>query len=353
MLDKNKTENTKASVVSKKTNKKIEKFKNICQMTQPKLKSYLVNTLKSMGYKNVYAEDGFVYAVGEKPVMLLAHMDTVHKSEPILISAKETEKGMKLSSPFGIGGDDRCGVFMILEIIKDQKCSVLFTEDEEIGCVGAKKFTETEHISKLDVNYMIQFDRRGWNDAVFYQCDNPEFTEFITQEFFEEDYGSCSDISEVAPKAGVAAVNLSCGYYHEHTTDEYVIFEEMTKVIEEAKKIIDRDVEKPFEYIEQKGFRGYSKGYSTYDYWGWDNYSYNSKNTKRKKEQKYFIEFFDNTIDCQDYDVVTGESEADAWFEFCKSHGTVCYDDVYEIFTADEVYDGFYMSRQMMKDGCW
>ena len=45
-------------------------------------------------------------------------------------------------SPQGIGGDDRCGVWMILQILRTANCHVLFCEDEEVGCVGAKKFTK-------------------------------------------------------------------------------------------------------------------------------------------------------------------------------------------------------------------
>lgn len=357
MLDKDKntttttTETTKITT-DKRTAKKIDKFKRICQMEQHDLKKYLVNTLKSLGYDKVHNEDGYVYVKGETPVMLLAHMDTVHKSAPIIITMKNTAKGTELSSPFGIGGDDRCGIFMILEIIKDLKCSVLFTEDEEIGCVGARKFSESEFIRNLDVNYMIEFDRRGHNDAVFYQCDNPEFTKFITQTFFEEKWGSCSDISRVAPKAGIAAVNLSSGYYNEHSEGEYVIFEEMLRVVEEAKDIICREVKEPFEYIEKR-FAGYGKSYDTYDSggWGWrwdDDKPKTKTDTKQKKQKgnnKYFIEYYSDKYGDVDYDVIDGATEAEAWFEFCQIHGDICYDDVVGIYPASEVYDGFCLSR--------
>lgn len=359
MLDKDKntttttTETTKITT-DKRTAKKIDKFKRICQMEQHDLKKYLVNTLKSLGYDKIHNEDGYVYVKGETPVMLLAHMDTVHKSAPIIITVKNTAKGTELSSPFGIGGDDRCGIFMILEIVKDLKCSVLFTEDEEAGCVGAKKFASSSMVKDLGVNYMVEFDRRGKNDAVFYQCDNPEFTKFVTQEFFEEKWGSCSDISRVAPAAGIAAVNLSSGYYSEHTVDEYVIFEEMMKVVEEAKHLICKEVDKPFEYIEKtySAFRGYSKGYNTYeDGWGWkwdDDKSKKKADLKTKKQKggnKYFIEYYGDKYGAVYYDVVDGETEAEAWLEFCQIHGEICYDDVIGIYHADEVYDGFCLSR--------
>ena len=102
----------------------IENFKNICKYGQKNLKKYVIKELQSM-YEDVHFEKGFVYAQGSFPVLLVAHLDTVHDKTPSKII---TNKG-KISSPDGIGGDDRCGVYMILEIINKYNCSVLFCED--------------------------------------------------------------------------------------------------------------------------------------------------------------------------------------------------------------------------------
>ena len=126
---------------------------------------------------------------------------------------------------------------------------------------------------------MIEFDRRGNNDAVFYRCDNPEFTKFVTDTTgFKKDYGSCSDISRVAPAAGIAAVNLSSGYYNAHTASEYVVFEDMLNTIEAAKLLIETETEQ-FEYIEKKyePARYYGSGnLSTHKAFGgyYDDYAY-------------------------------------------------------------------------------
>ena len=72
----------------------------------------------------------------------------------------------------------------------------------------------------------------------------------------------------------MAAVNLSCGYYEAHTSKEYVVLAEMKKAIAEAKKIIKKEVEKPFEYIEMlygskfdyDSYYGYYDGYDYYRY---------------------------------------------------------------------------------------
>ena len=226
----------------------MKTFEDICRMTQAEVKNYMQQYLTSKQYK-VINEDGFLYAKGTVPVLLVAHMDTVHKEQ----CEKIMQIGDNIRSDKGIGGDDRCGVFMIASIVKDIHCSVLLCEDEEIGGVGARKFTKTDYIKNLDVNYMIEFDRRGKNDAVFYSCANDDFTKFVTEETgYKKAIGSFSDISLLMPESKLCGVNLSCGYYNPHTLQEYVVYSEMMDTIEAAKKLINAKCEKPFEYKREE-----------------------------------------------------------------------------------------------------
>lgn len=225
----------------------MNNFKALCMMSQRGVKSAMEKYLIDYGY-DVINENGFLYAKGTEPVLLLAHMDTVHEER-----CKDfVEVDGKISSPQGIGGDDRCGIYIIMHIVNELHCSVLLCEDEESGLKGAHKFALSPYVKDLDVNYMIEFDRKGNNDAVFYRCDNPDFTKFITSTTgYKVERGSCSDISAVAPAAKIAAVNLSCGYYAAHTKAEYVVFDEMLHTIEVARNLIRTESEK-FEYIEKK-----------------------------------------------------------------------------------------------------
>lgn len=211
---------------------KYADFIDICRMTQDELKGFLLEALQLAKYKPLNG-DGWVYAKGEIPILLTAHMDTVHKVQMYEYMEYTDAKGNHiLTSQDGIGGDDRCGIYMILEIIKmGFRPSILFCEDEEIGGVGSDKFIKTEEAKQLGkLNYMIELDRANSDDAVFYDCDNKDFTKYIT-EFtgYKKTYGSFSDISNLAPFAGIAAVNLSCGYYNAHTTSEEVNMEEIKK----------------------------------------------------------------------------------------------------------------------------
>lgn len=232
---------------------------NIFMDTQAELKARLKDILiKEYGEQNVIDEDGFLYAKGTHPVLLVAHLDTVHKKPPrdIYVNLNRT----RLQATEGIGGDDRCGVIIILEVIKKHKCSVVFCEDEEIGGVGAGKFGDMNY--NLNVNYAVEFDRKGSNDYVFYKTANKEFEEHIKQFGFVKAYGSYSDISDIARDYEIEAVNISSGYYNPHTTSEIVDLKDMEDIIARATKMIGTPTEK-FEY-EKPQYQQMSFGKSYY-----------------------------------------------------------------------------------------
>ena len=372
----------KATNVEKKQEKieRFYEFERLCQKSQRKMKNYLYEELKK-SYDTVIkedVEDGYVFALGEVPVMLLAHMDTVHKELPREFVYKEHSN--VISSPQGIGGDDRCGIYMILQIIKELKCSVLFLNNEEIGCRGASTFAKDFKAKKhkafedLNINYMIEFDRRGSNDAVYYDLDNQDFEDFITDAsngHFETNWGSCSDISYVAPVVGVAAVNLSCGYYNEHTLIHTVNRKEMETNIEKAKLIIKTEVEKPFEYKEDTRWKAelFGKGYgSKYKYYWDDDYDYNygygyngystyPTNTKATKKdelspkeldlmlEEYEIYFLDED-GTEAVDYFFASSTYEALGKFVEAHPYIRYQEIYSVAetfdtdysTADRYY---------------
>lgn len=219
-------------------------FEMILKLSQAELKEALRQELQSAGYA-VTSKDGFLYAPGTVPVLLVAHLDTVHEKAPSIICYSKDNR--VVMSPQGIGGDDRAGVYMILEIIKQANCHVLFCEDEEIGGIGAKKFVKCN--IPLPIYYIIELDRQGCNDAVYYDCDNPEFTTFVDEFGFEKKRGSFSDISIIAPHYGIAAVNISTGYYNAHRQHECI---DMKAVEHNIKRVVDMVNAEygPFKYVD-------------------------------------------------------------------------------------------------------
>lgn len=155
-------------------------------------------------------------------------------------------------SPQGLGADDRAGVYAIIQILEDgYRPSVLFTTDEEEGCLGAQALVAQKPKCPLEnLKAIFQLDRRGMNDMVFYGCDNSDFEEYIEKFGFTLGLGSFSDISVIAPEWGVAAVNLSIGYEGEHTQTEILHTDWMELTIEKMRQILNAsDSMSQFAYI--------------------------------------------------------------------------------------------------------
>lgn len=330
----------------KKNITSFPKFIEICKMSQEKLKLYLVEELVKAGYTDIVNDDGYIYAKGTNPVLLTAHMDTVHKE---LVKnyyeyyEKETDHHI-ISSPQGIGGDDRCGIYMILEIIKEHKPSILFCEDEEIGGIGSRKFCKTEFIMELsELNYLIELDRANGEDVVFYDCGNPEFTNFILENTgYGEALGSFSDISNLSPECMIASVNLSCGYYNAHTTSEYVIMEEMLNTIKVVKELLSLENVSQYEYIEvyYGGYYGnyYEKYYgnSRYydDYYDDNDYDWYQKiNKKEDVKETVIIQVIWYGKENEELtDICYGNSVKEAFGDFFINHTDLSYNDIFDYY---------------------
>ena len=294
----------------------MRKFVDICKMTQKEVKAYMAEYLTSNKYK-VENEDGFLYAKGDVPVLLVAHMDTVHRQLPTTIM----EYDGKISSHQGIGGDDRCGVFIIMNIVKKLHCSVVLCEDEEIGGIGASKFARSSFIKQLDVNYIIEFDRMNATDAVFYACDNEAFTNFVTDfTGFKTAFGSFSDISIIAPAAKIAAVNLSCGYYKPHTTDEYVVYDEMMNTVKAAETLISAECDK-FEYIPRRQMSFFDNNYPS-------KYVPEFRRPSASKDLDIEIEVVFMCEDGEDVGFGSGRTKAEAWLNFFETYDDVCFSQI-------------------------
>jgi len=297
----------------------MKEFVNICKMSAETLKIWLTTKLQKMyGTENVVATKGtgYIYAKGDFPVLLVAHLDTVHNQLPkhiVYDKAKTTIRSVE-----GIGGDDRCGVYMILQLIHQRKCSVLFCDEEEVGGIGAKQFTKDYPHETF--NYIMEFDRMNATDAVFYDCDNPAFESFITKHYYKTSFGSFSDISIIAPALGVAAVNLSCGYYKAHTLQEYVNMGEMHASINAALGILqDTDVETDkYEYIPYKSTR--------YDFD--DDYYYSIG----KEEGLYRIEYGIDGEFMDEYAV----TQFAAIGMFLYDNPTLTYNDIKDIYLVED-----------------
>ena len=173
-------------------------FEQLVSLTQPALKKVMSKFLRNKyGNKNVIETADYICVQGEIPIALVAHMDTVF-DKPVKDLFYDTKKNV-MWSPQGLGADDRAGVYAIIKIVNSGlRPHVILTTDEESGCLGAGELAKLKcPFEKLQ--YCIQLDRRGTNDCVFYDCENPEFVNYVEKFGFTEAYGSFSDICEICP----------------------------------------------------------------------------------------------------------------------------------------------------------
>lgn len=213
-------------------------FCTIARMSQAQLRRTMATVLQSYyDSKNIILTDDYILCEGTIPIMLVAHMDTVFPMPPDEIYY-DREKNV-LWSPSGLGADDRAGVFAILQILRaGYRPHVCLTTDEEVGCVGASELTIDWPTPPFNINFCIQLDRRGANDCVFYDCENDDFTKFIEKYGFETQWGTFTDISIIAPDWGCAAVNLSVGYFGEHSPTEILNAGYLYRTINRVKCIL-------------------------------------------------------------------------------------------------------------------
>ena len=200
---------------------------------------YLPRILKGFGYDVVrddkpFGNHSWMYAKGKSPFMMVAHTDvvasiTVPKAIYKTVKAwPEPGRQFVLTGDNGLGADDRAGIVAILLVLTftDYRPDLFFPSGEEVGCVGTKAFVDAMK-DKLDdfkhLNFILQFDRKNANDIVQYTDSNTTLVDvFEKTGFFKLAKGSFSDVGTLMPFFNISGLNISTGYFNEHTKHEYL-----------------------------------------------------------------------------------------------------------------------------------
>lgn len=251
--------------------KKFSNLKSVIKAQPEDIASFLDEVATKKGKKS-----WIIVPPNEHHICLVAHIDRIFNPKgKMKIEYKGHGEKKVWSSKQGIGGDDRCGVYALLHIyrtlpVKDRPI-ILFTDEEETGLHGAKEAAKIFKEELKDVKFFIELDRRGKNDMVYYNDEPQEFQQHIQKHGFEKAWGSTSDIKVLGRKFKKVSVNLSVGYFDQHTKNEYIIVKHLLDTINKVKGIcITREPlspeasklpkEKKYEY----GGGGYQGGYGTY-----------------------------------------------------------------------------------------
>ncbi len=241
----------------------------------------LADQLKKYGYdvqigKEVDDCPTFVYGRGQIPILMVAHCDTVHtvgndgqlaNGLAYAISGGHAKLyAHRGNRRIGLGADDRAGVWGITELLyRGFRPHVLFTDGEESGAHGARNAAEVleDEIKGKDIRFLIELDRMNDDDCVFYDCDNDDAVKFCESFGFKKDNGSFTDICVLMKKWGIAGVNLSVGYYRQHTSYETLHLDELMVTLRRVGKMLTSPPAQRLPFVDRWATTGGYNGYGS------------------------------------------------------------------------------------------
>lgn len=207
------------------------------------MREYLNNELESMPGVEFWDDGDNIYAgKGTGPrACVVAHMDTVHPIvedlTAVVLNGRITGMNAVTMEQTGIGGDDKVGIYVALQMLKEHdNIKAFFPRDEEIGCRGSA-LVETSFFD--DVTIVLQCDRKGNTDFVTrasgtelsslaFQSDVLPIIQNYGYKFSDGLMTDVQELKEQGIKCSMA--NISCGYYNPHSETEYVSIADVHRV---------------------------------------------------------------------------------------------------------------------------
>lgn len=185
----------------------------------------------------------YVYIPGTRDdrALLVAHADTVWGDKTDIEVLYSDGMYYSKYKNVGIGADDRAGVGLVY-LLRNLGHSILIPNGEEKGCVGSEFIREDKELIKEinDHQFVIECDRRHNSDLVFYRVGSPKFKEWCEENFkgYEKAWGSRTDICVLCRT--VAGVNISIGYYKEHTGEEHLVEKEWHRTHSRLREVLSK-----------------------------------------------------------------------------------------------------------------
>jgi hypothetical protein len=261
--------------------------------------------------------------------LLVAHSDTVWDSHPIQLRFGQ---GLFFSSDqCGIGADDRAGCYTVWEL-RELGHAILIPGGEESGCkgsnhlMGQKKWRDivAEH------QFAIEFDRMNSSDLVFYSVGAPPFIEWCEKQFkgYKRASGTWTDIAvlcdeDLHEKDCLDGMNLSIGYYSQHTPYERIALSELYRSLNIAKSVLSQPDIPAFKHLytpkKKPEYNNYDWRKSYNENKEYDNYSNNWLNNQSYNNPKptTTLEMLDSTLCCPYCSALQDESEYKSNKEHC------------------------------------
>jgi len=226
-----------------------------------------------------------------------------------------------LWSPSGLGADDRAGLAGILYLLEcGHRPHVLLTTGEESGGTGAAAFCNAYKRLK-GVSFMVELDRKGKDEAVFYDCLNAEFERFILSYGFKRATGVFTDVCILSEHFDIAGVNLSCGFINAHSATEYfkvplleATLDRLGTMLTDVKRVPLR----PYKANILPAFSGKGKG-TNWDYWWYDSVYADQGKSMSAYAYKFTRVWLDINLDAKLLADLYGGSD-EAWYAFLREN---------------------------------
>lgn len=225
--------------------------------SEQKMLSFIINECKSIPnitFELDYHDNLFITKNTNNPdtfACVIAHTDQIvtnkgeyevcNLDDKILFGSHKLD-----GSSCGLGCDDSNGICVAIQLLKvlpDLKC--VFTTEEELGVRGAQKAVfNTEFLN--NIRFFLQADRRGSSDLIVHTNG----IKIVTDEFltdlepivnkygYSKNIGTLTDVGEFVDEVKICGVNISCGYYNEHTVNEYCVISELENCLNFMYEII-------------------------------------------------------------------------------------------------------------------
>jgi len=271
----------------KTTEEKLNRLKEVLSIPtysqdEKLMIEYLQKVLTEKGYDHYTDVHGNVYATkgkAENYPCFIAHTDTVHKVNLNLTVVESYHKGETIlkgvdssnGKATGIGGDDKCGILLALEMLDElPNVKAAFFVSEEIGCRGSM-YADPEFFK--NVGYAIQYDSPEGDSMsltlmgryLFNQ--KSEFANKVTGLIKEHGvnnwaYHPYTDAWQIVEQFEIACLNLAAGYYQYHTANEYVSIKDVENGFQLGLKLVETLGEKKYGNKKESKYQILNEGYN-------------------------------------------------------------------------------------------
>lgn len=224
-------------------------------------------------YGNVFIKKGD----GPYPCAV-AHLDQVHSfvEDYSVIIHKDYAFAMDNASgtQCGIGGDDKCGIYIALEMFRRfDNIKIAFFTDEEVGGIGSSNcdlnfFDDCCFIIQPDRNHR-RYDYINFTNGL--SVTSKEFDDAIMPILesygYKESTGTFTDIGCLKERGlNVVAFNIACGYLNAHTKYEIVDLTALKDCLNAIEEVIDQLSYRQWNHISETGH------YKFNNWEDWNNY---------------------------------------------------------------------------------